>query len=415
MSFNINQQQIEKATLALQAFHQKQSESVLLNEDAYIYTVITLKKVPEKKSVKPVLVSLPHPIYDSSTSICLIVKDAATKTKIKETLVNSSVKFDLKILTIESLRLKFKPYEAKRMLKKSYDLFVSDDRLIPSLPKLLGSKFFQAKKLPYPISLSLTSHIKNIGTTLQSIIHSTQYTVPLGTTICVRTSLVSQSPSETKDNVLAIVDYLTNRPNGLSAETISVEETKAIESNEGKISNNGKKNKEKKKIQIRARGKFAGLIQAVSLKTAGSVSLPVWCELPNAPEAEKQVAEKPAEQPATIEVEAKQTDVKSAKLSKKRNISETVATPSAVKSSSALNSKTDTSAIPTPQSTSKPTKKRRFDNEELGSTSNKPKSIENPPNRTVKEEAKGKTAAVKSKTNARNKMTGGQQKRLKSK
>ena len=36
-------------------------------------------------------------------------------------------------------RAKYESAEAKRQLCNSYDLFVADDRILPSLPKLIGA------------------------------------------------------------------------------------------------------------------------------------------------------------------------------------------------------------------------------------------------------------------------------------
>lgn len=58
------------------------------------------------------------------------------------------------VIGVSKLRAKFKPYEAKRLLLKSYDLFLADDRVLPVLPSLLGKKFFEKKKQPVPIDLS---------------------------------------------------------------------------------------------------------------------------------------------------------------------------------------------------------------------------------------------------------------------
>ena len=43
-----------------------------------------------------------------------------------------------KVIGISKLKGKYEPFEAKRQLCNSYDLFVADDRVIPSLPKLIG-------------------------------------------------------------------------------------------------------------------------------------------------------------------------------------------------------------------------------------------------------------------------------------
>lgn len=42
------------------------------------------------------------------------------------------------MIGISKLKGKYEPYEAKRQLCNSYDLFVADDRIVPSLPKLIG-------------------------------------------------------------------------------------------------------------------------------------------------------------------------------------------------------------------------------------------------------------------------------------
>ena len=40
---------------------------------------------------------------------------------------------------VSKLRTKYESHEAKRILAGAYDLFVADERVIPSLPKLLGA------------------------------------------------------------------------------------------------------------------------------------------------------------------------------------------------------------------------------------------------------------------------------------
>ena len=43
-----------------------------------------------------------------------------------------------KVIGLSKLRSKFESHEAKRTLCAQYDLFLADDRIIPSLPKLIG-------------------------------------------------------------------------------------------------------------------------------------------------------------------------------------------------------------------------------------------------------------------------------------
>lgn len=44
-----------------------------------------------------------------------------------------------KVIGTSKLRTKYESHEAKRNLCAAYDLFLADERILPSLPKLLGA------------------------------------------------------------------------------------------------------------------------------------------------------------------------------------------------------------------------------------------------------------------------------------
>ena len=46
-----------------------------------------------------------------------------------------------KVIGVSKLKGKYEPFEAKRQLCNSYDLFIADDRVVPSLPKLIGTTY----------------------------------------------------------------------------------------------------------------------------------------------------------------------------------------------------------------------------------------------------------------------------------
>ncbi len=86
-----------------------------------------------------------HPIVDPRTSgVCLITKDP--QREYKDLLEAKDIKFISRVVGITKLKGKFKPFEARRILLKENGLFLADDRVIPLLPKLLGEKWFNAKK-----------------------------------------------------------------------------------------------------------------------------------------------------------------------------------------------------------------------------------------------------------------------------
>jgi len=77
-------------------------------------------------------------------AICLITKDP--QREYKDLLESRNIKFISRVVGIAKLKGKFRGFEARRMLLKENGLFLADERVIPLLPKLLGSKWFEAKK-----------------------------------------------------------------------------------------------------------------------------------------------------------------------------------------------------------------------------------------------------------------------------
>ena len=88
---------------------------------------------------------LKHPLIDPTTaSVCLITKDP--QREYKDLLAKHDIQFISRVVDVSKLKGKWKPFEAKRALLKENDMFLADDRVVPLLPKLLGGKFFDAKK-----------------------------------------------------------------------------------------------------------------------------------------------------------------------------------------------------------------------------------------------------------------------------
>jgi ribosome biogenesis protein UTP30 len=79
-----------------------------------------------------------------TASICLITKDP--QREYKDLLESKKIDFISRVVGIEKLKGKFKPFEARRMLLRENEMFLADDRVVPLLPVLLGKKWFQAKK-----------------------------------------------------------------------------------------------------------------------------------------------------------------------------------------------------------------------------------------------------------------------------
>jgi ribosome biogenesis protein UTP30 len=167
------EQQAEKGIECLKRITSKSNDTEdVLETETKIYLTFGLVKMNTKQNLKPVKIMLRNSIHENDT-VCIIVKDPQSEWKEKL----AGLKVD-KIIGISKLRAKYKPFEAKRQLCASYDLFLSDDRVIELLPKMLGKTFFKTvrflrnsqKKQPVPIDMKSGKFKKEIDIALASTV-----------------------------------------------------------------------------------------------------------------------------------------------------------------------------------------------------------------------------------------------------
>jgi len=233
----INPNQVKRAILALQKFVGKKEgkDQLFDDEDTVEFQIsIGLFKVPQKKRDKPYQILLPNPIYNpEEVDICLITKDPQREYK---NLVESLDLPVAKVIGLTKLRKNYKQYEAKRNLRQSYDIFVSDDRVIEFLPMLLGKTFYTRKSTPIAINLKKKTVLKQ---KLEGFKSSTFLHLGRGPCTTIRVGKSDMETNQIKQNIL-----------------------KAVEQSVEKIQG-GWKN-----------------IQSIQLKTPTSMSLPIYSSVP---------------------------------------------------------------------------------------------------------------------------------------
>ncbi|KAG6902536.1 hypothetical protein C0995_015354 [Termitomyces sp. Mi166 len=208
-----------------------QENELLPGKEPNIWLNITVKKIPSGLKFKPAKIPIVHPLIDPrTTSICLITKDP--QREYKDLLETHNVKFISRVVGIEKLKGKFKPFEARRILLKENGLFLADERIIPLLPKLLGVKWFEAKKQPIPVCLKR----KDLKGELERAVSSTYMNQNRGTCTSVKFAALSHTPKQILENLKVALPAIT-------------------------------------------RHIVTGWdnIQALHIKTNSSVSLPIWC------------------------------------------------------------------------------------------------------------------------------------------
>ncbi|KAI4319710.1 hypothetical protein MLD38_033279 [Melastoma candidum] len=199
---------IQKAVAALLKWKETNSNSQspkLLEQDEFLYLILTLKKIPPKPRVNPFKIPLPHPLFHPSSSrVCLILDDGP-KSKLNKEAAEKRVKQEgvpvSTILKLSKLRADYKSFEAKRDLCDSYDLFLADKLVLPLLPKLLGKQFYKRKKIPIGLDLRLGGWKEQV----ESVIRSGLLFLGHGTCSVVRVARVSMPREEIVENVAAAV------------------------------------------------------------------------------------------------------------------------------------------------------------------------------------------------------------------
>ncbi|XP_022854965.1 putative ribosome biogenesis protein C8F11.04 [Olea europaea var. sylvestris] len=213
-SSKVDRSSIESAVNALIKYKAKQSASEkpqLLPQDDYIYLNLTLKKIPTNPPTNPFKIPIPHPLLDPTSEFCLIIDDrqhspTPSSEDIKKLIKSQNIPLS-KVLKISKLKTNYKPFEAKRKLCDSYDLFLVDKRVVHLLPKLLGKQFFKKKKLPLGVDLSK----KNLNAQVERSLGSALLYLRTGTCCVMRVGKAAMEKEEIVENVVSVVEAVAEK------------------------------------------------------------------------------------------------------------------------------------------------------------------------------------------------------------
>ncbi|CAE6464115.1 unnamed protein product [Rhizoctonia solani] len=232
----------KQATLAIEALlkhnakrqAEKEESELLGAREEVVWLNVAVKKAHPEKKLKPYSIPLARPIVDPrTTSICLITKDP--QREYKDLLEAQKVKFISRVVGVNKLKGKFKPFEARRQLMKDHGLFLVDERVVPLMPKLLGKIFFKAKKQPIPVNLQK----KDVKAELERAVSSTYMHQNQGTCTSIKIAPTTFTSSQVLDNLIRALPEIVKRiPDGWEN------------------------------------------VQSLHIKTSASVALPIWsCDL----------------------------------------------------------------------------------------------------------------------------------------
>ncbi|BFZ03046.1 hypothetical protein BsWGS_06085 [Bradybaena similaris] len=158
----------------VQVCEKSKKKDNIIDSCDYVHIQLCLKKIPKKNAA--VKLKLPHAIRPSNLEVCLLVKDLdrfdrdyePTTNHFKDFLRKKGVSSINEVIPLKSLKMEYKPYEAKKNLANLYDVFLADARIMRLLPTLLGKHFYGKKKVPVQVNLEAKDLAKEIHTAIHS-------------------------------------------------------------------------------------------------------------------------------------------------------------------------------------------------------------------------------------------------------
>jgi ribosome biogenesis protein UTP30 len=183
---------------------------LLDDRDDFFILLLALRRIPSTSRTSPFFLPLPHPIFPLSDptlapSVFLIIDDRAPDSPPASKFLEEAKECNLpvsEVIGLSTLRTDYRPFESRRKLCGSHDLFLADKKILPLLPRLLGKSFFQKKKNPLPVDFSRVGWKHQI----KRILSSTFFYIRSGTCCGIKVGRLSMEEEQVIDNVMAVID-----------------------------------------------------------------------------------------------------------------------------------------------------------------------------------------------------------------
>lgn len=194
----VDSSKISKALSELKKFIEKSEpkdkdgKSQLFEDDLINNIQIILSKkelFTSKKSFKPRLIRLEDLDAEKlpKRSVALFVRDdLITKEELEKIEESELHEVIGEIIPGSELKTTYKQFEKRRELFSQYDIFLSDDALITSLPKLLGKTFYDSRKVPIPVKIQDKISIPSLLNQIQKkVLKSIVYQTPRSNSLII--------------------------------------------------------------------------------------------------------------------------------------------------------------------------------------------------------------------------------------
>jgi len=106
------------------------------------------------------------------------------------------------VIPLSTLRTDYRPYESRRRLAASHDLFVADHAILPLLPRVLGKAFYSTKKAPIGVDFTRVGWPEQV----RKVLGSAFLYLRSGTCSGIKMGRLDMEVEEIVDNVMAAVE-----------------------------------------------------------------------------------------------------------------------------------------------------------------------------------------------------------------
>ncbi|KAL6616061.1 hypothetical protein ACP70R_038331 [Stipagrostis hirtigluma subsp. patula] len=175
--------------------------------DDLVLLQLSLRRVPASPTTRPRLLPLPHPVLGHDcASVCVIADDRPnSRSPPASDLLDASKSLHLpvsEVIPLSTLRTDYRPYESRRRLAASHDLFIADRGILPLLPRVLGKAFYSTKKAPIGVDFSRVGWPEQV----RKVLNSSFLYLRSGTCSGIKVGRLDMGEEEIVDNVMAAVE-----------------------------------------------------------------------------------------------------------------------------------------------------------------------------------------------------------------
>jgi ribosome biogenesis protein UTP30 len=176
--------------------------------DDLVVLQLSLRRVPPSPTTRPSLLPLPHPVTaHDGANVCFISDDRPnSRSPPASDLLDASKSLHRlpvsEVIPLSTLRTDYRPYESRRRLAASHDLFISDRAILPLLPRVLGKAFYSTKKAPIGVDFTRVGWPEQVRKVLGSALLYQRS----GTCSGIKVGRLDMEEEEIVENVMAAVE-----------------------------------------------------------------------------------------------------------------------------------------------------------------------------------------------------------------